>query len=647
MNSPTSYLRIFLFTILFSISYCGVASYDTQHDIDSLTIELENTDLFEEKKKLLTALSNCYQNQGDWEGYHEIIDKMFLLQEEKVDSFYLAETYNKLGISSCILGKNIEALDYFDKALKINLAQKMYIIAATSYENLGAVHKDMSNYKEAAECQLKSLEIRKEKDPDNPRIFNNYLKLSTILESLGDEEQMNHYIDLAKREMSRKGRVTPRKKALFYNQLGDMYNRKGLVDSSIICYRSVVANSKLIGWNMGVAQGLGNLADIYFQEGLLDSSVVYHRESLRLSQKISNRAGESESYRFIAKLNIEMGRLDSVVYYLNKVLEVARGYDLQAEETRALKQLSEFYRSQDNYEKAYSYMQAYQLIEDQIASAAVKNSITEIEAKYETREKEKQIEILRAEDRLKTQKIWLYIAITLIVILTLIFGVIVYCRRRKESVQDQEILKQQLFRSQMNPHFLFNALSSIQDYMLKNETTKAAGYLNNFAKLTRNVLEHSTQELVPLSDEIDTLQNYIELERMRFNNSFDFDIKYDEDLELDFIDVPPMLIQPFVENSIKHGLSMIDSRGVLELEFKEIDSMLLISISDNGIGIDSSKRDLKYVGYRSMSMEIFEQRKAMLTKKIKRPISVDIVDKQTLTPSVQGTLVSIAIPLVN
>jgi LytS/YehU family sensor histidine kinase len=115
----------------------------------------------------------------------------------------------------------------------------------------------------------------------------------------------------------------------------------------------------------------------------------------------------------------------------------------------------------------------------------------------------------------------------------------------------------------MNPHFLFNALGSIQNFMLKNETKRAAGYLNNFASLTRNILEHSAQEFVSVSEEIETLSSYIELEKMRLENKFEFEITYDKNLETDFINIPPMLIQPFVENAIKHGLNNIDYKGVI------------------------------------------------------------------------------------
>ncbi len=645
INKHMNINRLFLLFILFiSTPHFISASYDPQVEIDSLALVYEKAKGFVEKQKILKALSNCYQNEGDWEQYEKVVQQMLLLQEEKTDSFYLAETYNKLGISSCILGKNNEALDYFYKALDINLAQKDEELAANSYENLGIVYKDMGNYTQAVDCQLKSLEIRKVINSD--RMFNNYIKLSIVQELLGDREKMDFYLELAKSEMSQRDSVTPRNKALFYNQLGDIYNKRGLNDSSIVCFRKVISNSEQIGWKLGIAEGIGNIADIFYDEGLMDSAIFYHKKSLKLSQEILNNISTTEEYLALAKLYNEVRRYDSVMYFANNALQLAKKGDLLREQSNTLKFIADFYSTQQNYKLANIYLKQHYIVEDSISSSDVKNNVAELETRYETKVKEQQIELLTTENQIKQQRMWLFIAATIILILAFLFGIFIFIRNKKENLQRQEDLKQQLLRSQMNPHFLFNALGSIQNFMLKNETQKAAGYLNNFASLTRNILEHSAQEFVSVSDEIETLSNYMELEKMRLENSFEFKISYDKELETDFINIPPMLIQPFIENAIKHGLNKLDYKGMLELSFKEEDSVLHIEIADNGVGINHAKENKPKL-HRSMSMNIFEQRRIVLAKRTKQAIGLEVCDRSNSSTSTTGTLVKIEIPILN
>jgi sensor histidine kinase YesM len=181
--------------------------------------------------------------------------------------------------------------------------------------------------------------------------------------------------------------------------------------------------------------------------------------------------------------------------------------------------------------------------------------------------------------------------------------------------------------------------------MLKNETKRAAGYLNNFASLTRNILEQSAQEFVSVSDEIETLRSYLELEKMRMEDHFEFEISYDKNMETDFISIPPMLIQPFVENAIKHGLKDINYRGLLELKFEDKGTVLHIEIIDNGVGIKNAELN-KAKKHRSMSMNIFEQRRIVLSKRTKHAIGLEVIDRENLNANETGTLVKIEIPIV-
>jgi len=568
---------------------------------------------------------------------------MLLLQEEKVDSFYLAETYNKLGISNCILGNNPEALDYFNKALQINIAQKKDLIAANSYENIGIVHKDMGNYSKAVESQLKSLELRKGKKSE--RIFNNYIKLSIVLELLGDNEKMDYYIDLAKTEMTKMDSVSPRTKAIFYNQLGDIYSKRKLNDSSIICFRNVINYSEQIGWNLGIAEGLGNMAEVYYEEELLDSSIYFHKKSLKLSQDISNSLSTTEEYYHLAKLFSESGKNDSVLYFANNGLQIAKKSNLLNEQSQILKFISDFYNSQKKHKQAYAFLQEHYLVKDSISSSDVKNNVAELETKYETRIKEQQIELLTTENKLKNQK--LKAGIALVVILLIVISLILYILnvRKNQAILKQNDLQQQVLRTQMNPHFIFNVLGSIQNFMMQNNTRKASNFLSQFATLTRATLNNSTEETIALTDEISMLKNYIELEKMRKRNKFDYSINYDDNLETDFMQIPPMLIQPFIENSIKHGFKNFDKGGFINLKIKDKTDYVEFIIEDNGEGFTANTAVKEE--HKSIAMSIFEKRRKLIQQKYKKDFKFEIINLKDKYNKQTGVRITINLPILN
>jgi ligand-binding sensor domain-containing protein len=146
-------------------------------------------------------------------------------------------------------------------------------------------------------------------------------------------------------------------------------------------------------------------------------------------------------------------------------------------------------------------------------------------------------------------------------------------------------LEKQTLRLQMNPHFIFNTLNSIQSFILKNDTDQSISYLSKFSKLMRMMLNFSREPYISLSDEINLIESYLELERLRLEKSFTFSIKIDNNIESDFIGLPPMIVQPFIENAIIHGLLPLKSReGVLSIDFNIMGRFLIVKIEDNGVG---------------------------------------------------------------
>jgi ligand-binding sensor domain-containing protein/two-component sensor histidine kinase len=243
---------------------------------------------------------------------------------------------------------------------------------------------------------------------------------------------------------------------------------------------------------------------------------------------------------------------------------------------------------------------------------------------------------------------WWFILLEISIIFIIIFLSFRYWknkiekREREKASVNQEIseFKMTALRSQMNPHFIFNAIGSIQHYILKNEVKQSYNYLSKFSMLIRNILNNSRQEYISLTQEINTLRLYIELEQIRFTHPFQLKIEIDEELDME-MDMPTMLIQPYVENSIWHGLMPKESGGILELSFKKRGDSMLVIIRDNGMGrqiVDPEKK------HASKGMSITEQRISILTSTNKKKFTTTIIDLKDENGNSIGTEVNLVIP---
>ncbi len=200
-------------------------------------------------------------------------------------------------------------------------------------------------------------------------------------------------------------------------------------------------------------------------------------------------------------------------------------------------------------------------------------------------------------------------------------------------------------RLQMNPHFVFNALDAISGFIFKNEPKEAVKYLTSFAKLMRLTLESSRQTTVPLQNELQLLKNYIALEQLRFGHSFEYAFEVDDDVDPYEVNIPPMLLQPFVENAILHGLRhKKEGEGMLIISFTLNQDKLLCMIRDNGVGREKSRELNAKRGKSSLATSITEERIALLSKSLGQPVSFEIVDLKDEAGTATGTEVRITFP---
>ena len=198
----------------------------------------------------------------------------------------------------------------------------------------------------------------------------------------------------------------------------------------------------------------------------------------------------------------------------------------------------------------------------------------------------------------------------------------------------------------MNPHFIFNSLIAIESYIYDNDPATAGAYLSKFAQLMRQTLENSAEEYITLEKEILALQNYLTLQQLRFENTFNFTIHVDDAIDTSQIHIPPMLTQPFIENAIEHGFKKNQGTGQIQINFKLKDNCLLGEVIDNGIGIYQNQKpqEIKPI-HKSMALSITTERLQLLNKGASKKISLNIQELNK-EGTVTGTGVYFSIPLL-
>ncbi len=250
---------------------------------------------------------------------------------------------------------------------------------------------------------------------------------------------------------------------------------------------------------------------------------------------------------------------------------------------------------------------------------------------------------------------WWFRALCILLLLGLIYA---YFRFRlylvKKEAKNRAAFREELaqlemkaLRAQMNPHFIFNALNSIQTFMMKNQTEQALAYLSRFARLIRNVLDTSQLNNISITRECSMLENYLELEKLRLDNKFDYTITVDPQLDSDFVEIPAMVLQPFVENAIWHGLLHMEDRGLLNIAFIKENGRIHVTVTDNGIGRDAatSIKQFSHPTHVSRGLQITKDRLQIYNSRFNLDASFDIEDLQNGTGKAAGTRVNLWFPL--
>lgn len=461
-------------------------------------------------------------------------------------------------------------------------------------------------------------------------------------------------------------------RAAVLTNLATAYSSIELHDSAIYEYNKVyhICLKKNIVFGLGLT--LSNLASEYYQSRSYGKALTTCEQALKIIEEYHLDFVKVNAYKTLGSTYIGLKQFNKGIECLNKAKELARELNDRENLVELYGKLHKAYFEINDYRKAYETSVKYTELKDTVFGIAKEKAMTEISARYETEKKEAAIKELTQEkmiSELQSQRKSVLIYMILGVIIGVTFLSYFLFSRYKTKKQN-ELLKVKLseaektieaekkatdselkaLKSQMNPHFIFNALNSIQEQFMYGDKLKGNEQLGNFTYLTRQILTVSGKKQIPLSLEIEILTKYLELEKMRFQNDFEFNISFSDKIDEDYVQLPPMMIQPFVENSIKHGLLHKEGLKKLSVYF-DLDTkeeFMLCTIEDNGIGRERSAEIRagnanKHVSFSTVSIE---QRLELLNSNLKLNDLIIYNDLKDERGKAKGTKVEIKIPLV-
>jgi len=330
------------------------------------------------------------------------------------------------------------------------------------------------------------------------------------------------------------------------------------------------------------------LTNFYVDNKDFDKAIKAKKSVLKENFVKENSQKKVEQIQELAEIYIKKNDPKEAIVLLKNAYDIAlqKGHTLEAQ--KSVKKLDSLYNISENTDASVLlYRDFLGKLPDLVSKdrSLVDNKILEdTEQKISQLLQEKKLK----DELIRKKNIFNYSLIGVLILLT---GLIIFIFRtlKKVQIKNKKIALQSL-RREMNPHFIFNSLNSVNHFIATNNELEANQYLTKFSKLMRGVMENSSEDFIPFQQELDLLQNYLALEKTRFADKFDYEIEVDESLNTQNLKVPGMLIQPFLENAVWHGLRYRTDKGFLSLKFTKNNDLLKITIKDNGIGIEESKK---------------------------------------------------------
>lgn len=525
--------------------------------------------------------------------------------------------------------------EYLFKALKIYSKNQNTALKSRVIRNIARIQESKQKLRAAAQ-NYKSAEENATDKTSRTLNANDYARLKNYNNREIADKFLNANIALLKKEKM-SGEV-----ADTYIQLAELNLRHTDTLGALDKYSEALLYAGKIP---GKAIRIENeKAQLFAAQKKYEDAVAAVKNTLYIAEKSKDFDTQIAQMNYLADIYFKMEKPEEGVNTLKKSHKIASVNGKTFEARESLMLLSQYYKSTgDDKASAELYEQFLQNLDRIILSD---HSLTDAKTFKVTEER---IRTLENEKMLKDELInkkntFNYLLLGAMVLLLLFFGFIVKAMYSIKA-KNKEIALQSL-RREMNPHFLFNSLNSVNQFIAQNNELEANKFLTSYSKLMRNNMENSNKDFVTLTTEVDNLKKYLELEHLRFKDKFDYKINVDEKLDPDNVHVPNMIIQPHLENAIWHGLRYLEDKGFLALNFKLEGKNIIITVEDNGIGLKKSN-ELKTHNqkeHESRGLTNTKERMQLLNELHKTKMSFSIDEKQ---PPATGTIVKIIVPIIH
>jgi tetratricopeptide (TPR) repeat protein len=440
--------------------------------------------------------------------------------------------------------------------------------------------------------------------------------------------------------------------AVNHFNIGECQESLGQLEEALHSFHTSLSYNNEINSARGKILCDYSIAHVYVHMGKTE-------EANDMLQDALSKAKELGDNSIISSIEINLGwallnlkRYKQAKEHLDNGLRIAQDINLPSQIAEANKFLSDLAIAQNDYESALDYYKKSESFDKEIANVRNLRYVNDIIMRYESEKSTKELKKLSDEhDEVKQELVKNRTRLLISGIAIALLAGILYILYRQYQLKNEKkllTLEQSMLRSQMNPHFLFNSLNSIKLYIINNEQKNAVHYLNKFSKLIRKILEASSLKEIPLADELETVELYMNIENIRFSNEINFDIIIAEGIDPHTIKIPSLILQPFLENALWHGLSSKegDKNIVLEISKGKIGGFIDIAIIDNGIGRNAAEtiKQNKVLKRKSVGIDITKERLSNFSRDYQNSFELEILDLYDEAGKASGTKVLLHIP---